>query len=297
MTDTETGTTAVTIAIVTRRATPALERLVSRVGGMACPFGRCEVVVVAEDPSVREPVPREPGLGGWLVRVPFGRGLGFNRNRAVDESRGSVVAFVDDDCWPQDGWLAELLAPLADPSIDAVTGKVKVPPSTFLGDAIAALGFPGGGSEGFEVMYPVDARGLTDHLAIGNSAVRRSALGRVGGFDETMTAGGEDTELSYRLCEAGFRIKYQPSAVVEHAARTSLAEFARWFFRRGRSVYQLSRRVREGPMIAARLASYGRLLAIHRRDPKLLVIVPLLFASVLLQETGFVWEWASGGRR
>jgi GT2 family glycosyltransferase len=285
----------VSILIVTRKMNPAVERLARRVLEMPLARSEREVLIVAEDASVGEPAaPELLGEGLTLVRIPSGRGLGYNRNRALEASGGEIVAFLDDDCCPADDWLLELLEPLEDPAIAAVVGAVRVPPSTFLGDSIAALGFPAGGSVGFEVMFRVDENGFTDHLTIGNCAVRRRVFSDAGVFDETMVAGGEDGELSHRIRAACLPMKFQPSATVEHAARAHLGEFARWFFRRGRAAYEFSRRAPAGPVIGHRLASYRRILWMHRADPKIVVIVPLLTASVLLQEAGFAWEWAAG---
>lgn len=45
---------------------------------------------------------------------------------------------------------------------------------------------------------------------------RRSALEAVGGYEERMFMYGEDVELSYRLRDQGFRLKYSPKAVCWH---------------------------------------------------------------------------------
>jgi len=172
-------------------------------------------------------------------------------------------------------------------------GEVRIPPSSYLGDSISALGFPGGGSVGFAVMFEVDDEGFTRHLSTLNCAIRRTVFDRVGGFDETMIAGGEDGELSYRISQAGLTIRHCPNAVVEHEARSDLLGFARWFFTRGRAAYQFSRRAPAGPVIAKRLRSYGRIIRLHRTDPKLAAILPLLAASVVLQQAGFVWEYVA----
>jgi len=284
-------TTSVSIAIVTRALTPAVSLLCDRLLGMPTPSGGFEVLVVAEDRRLESPTGRGAlGDGAWLVKVPAGRGLGYDRNRAVEACAGDIVVFIDDDCWPDDGWLTCLLEPLSDPGVSGVMGGVRIAPSTFIGDSISALGFPGGGSAGFAVMFRVDPDGSTDHLSTLNCALRRDVFETVGGFDESMTMGSEDTELSHRITGAGLKMKFQPSAVVEHQARADLGEFARWFFRRGRGAYQLSRRIDTGPVIAARIATYRHILGQHLSDPKLVAIVPLLVSSVLLQEAGYVWE-------
>lgn len=282
----------VSVAIVTRRISTEVERLAARLLAMPVLAAEGEVLVVAED-AVPHPTPPEPLAGASLLRIPHGRGVAYNRNRAIDASSGEVIVFLDDDCWPAEQWLPELLVPLRDPGVDAVMGAVRIPASTFLGDSISALGFPGGGSVGFEVMFHVDEDGFTNHLSTLNCALRRRVFEHVGGFDETMTAGAEDGELAHRVHVAGLRMKFQPAAVVDHRARVALGDFARWFFLRGRAACQYSRVAPAGPVIARRLSSYRRILWMHRDDPKLVAIVPLLFASVLLQQAGFGWEYAS----
>ena len=57
------------------------------------------------------------------------------------------------------------------------------------------------------------------------SFCRRSAILEVGGFDESMPV-GEDVDLCWRLVEAGFRLRYEPIALVAHEHRTQIWE---WF--------------------------------------------------------------------
>jgi GT2 family glycosyltransferase len=200
------------------------------------------------------------------------------------------VVFVDDDCWPTEEWLDELLSPFVDPEVGAVMGNVRIARSTFLGDSISALGFPGGGSAGYAVMFGVDENGRTKHFSTLNCAIRRDVIVRLGGFDERLTAGAEDKELSHRVSGAGVGIMFQPSAIVEHRARASLSEFSRWFFRRGKAVRQFSRIVPAGEAIRLRLMSYGQLLRMHVTDPKIVLIAPLLVASIVLQQAGYMRE-------
>ena len=289
----------VSLLIVTRGMTPAVHSLASRLGELLAEVHSDiltgEILIIAESPRVVVVAPREHlGDGIALVSIPAARGLGYNHNRALEAADGNVVVFVDDDCWPADDWLLELLAPLGDPSIHAVMGNVRIRPSTFLGDSISALGFPAGGSTGFAVMFPVDDEGFTTHISTLNCALRDDTFTRVGPFDESLVWGGEDGELSHRITSAGLRVKFQPTALVEHDARSSLPEFSRWFFRRGRAACQFARRVPAGGTIGRRIASYKTILWLNRRDPKIIAIVPLLGASIVLQQAGFVWEYIAG---
>ena len=51
--------------------------------------------------------------------------------------------------------------------------------------------------------------------------VRREAFEQVGGWDERFFMYGEDTDLGLRLREQGWRLRYEPSAIVQHAGRAS----------------------------------------------------------------------------
>ena len=288
----------VSVLVVTRAMTPAVStlsaHLAKRLAG-ASPEVSGEVLIIAETLDATEVSDRKPLADSiTLVTIPAKRGLGYNRNRALDAAGGDVVVFVDDDCWPADDWLTQLLAPFSDPAVDAVMGDVRMRPSTFLGDAISALGFPAGGSNGFAVMFPVDADGFTTHLSTLNCALRAGTFARVGPFDESLVYGAEDGELSHRIMIAGLHVKFQPTALVAHEARSSLPEFGRWFFRRGRAACQFSRRVSAGGTFGRRLGSYRQILWLHRADPKLFAIVPLLGASILLQQSGFAWDLVTG---
>jgi len=289
----------ISMLIVTRGMSPEVHGLARRLTDLLAAVRTDdltgEVLIIAENPRVAEVAPHETVEDGIvLVSIPSARGLGYNRNRALEAAAGDVVVFVDDDCWPADDWLHELLTPLEDPTIHAVMGNVHIRPSTFLGDSISALGFPAGGSTGFAVMFPVDAEGFTTHISTLNCALREDTFTRVGPFDESLVFGGEDGELSHRISSAGLRVKFQPTAMVEHDARASLPEFGRWFFRRGRAACQFSRRVPAGGTIERRLVSYSQILWLHRGDPKIVAILPLLGASIILQQAGFAWEFVSG---
>jgi GT2 family glycosyltransferase len=58
--------------------------------------------------------------------------------------------------------------------------------------------------------------GLTNWNSHACVLLRRSAVESIGGYDEVLFMYGEDVELSYRLRNAGFLLRYCPSAVVFH---------------------------------------------------------------------------------
>lgn len=283
-----TGAPEISFAVIARSRTPELDRLVEALVALDRPSS--EIVVGVETPATLSPAEHTDGRGVRWLDLPPRRGVAYNRNRVLSIVRGGVLVGIDDDCVPGPGWPDVLLTALEDSGVDVAVGGVTMPPAGFLGDAISALGFPAGGSAGFESMFPVCADGSTEHISTVDYAARVDALRSVGGFDESLTYGCEDTDLARRMVLAGHAIVHVPAATVTHPARSSIREFSRWFFVRGRAECQLARKTELSGYVRRRLASYGRIVRDHARDAKILLIVPLIAASVICQQAGFLAE-------
>ena len=139
-----------------------------------------------DDPDVR------------LIRAP-GVSLGEARQRGVEAAGGEVVAFTDDDCLPEPGWLAALVGALRD---NAAWRGVQ-------GRTVAELGPVG--SHAVRV-----ARGNALYQTC-NIAYRKEALVEAGGFDTDFQGWFEDTGLAARVLERG-PIGFAGDAVVMHRA-------------------------------------------------------------------------------
>jgi hypothetical protein len=148
------------------------------------------------------------------------RGLGGARNTGVEAASGDLVAFVDDDAEPSQGWLAGLAAGFQDPSVVAVGGDAEPvwegkPPAWFPDEYLWVVGcsYRGMAHDGF-VRNPLGC----------NMAFRREVLATVGGFDPLLGRIGnvpfglEETELCVRLIKAdpSARIVMVPDAAVRH---------------------------------------------------------------------------------
>lgn len=260
------------------------------------PKEEVEVLLVQESDSPSAAVLPPLPLSVRHILIPDRQGIPFNRNQGIQHAHGEIIVFIDDDCWVPSGWLSALLAPFGNPAIVAVTGGTKVPPSTLLGDCIAALGFPGGGSLGFEKVWRVSSEGFTNHLSVGNCALRRELFENVGSFDESMKQGAEDTEFSYRLEKAGMSIKYAPEAFAYHEARTTWSSFVRWQIRRGRANYQFKKKVgKVQSFVQLRLWSMRNSLRHNIFNFRLPLIFFLLASSFALQLVGYLLEQKKHG--
>jgi O-antigen biosynthesis protein len=249
-----------------------------------------EVLLLQESTQLLEK-PTLP-LPFTYYNIPKKQGFSFNRNQGVVKATGDIIVFIDDDCWVHKKWLTSLLTPLReDPTLLATTSGTFIPKSTFFGDCVSAMGFPGGGSLGFDKVWKVSPEGYTTHLTIGNCALRRNIFEEVGMFDESMKSGAEDAEFSVRMEKAGVHIKYVPHGYAFHEARTSLPSFVTWQLRRGRANYQFKQRVGDvGSFIKLRLWSAKNALHKHRYSLKLPVIFTLFGFSFMLQQAGYYQE-------
>lgn len=149
------------------------------------------------------------------------RGLSAARNIASSQAKYPVIAFTDDDCVPASNWLAVIDQILtAFPNVGGVTGSILP-----LDQESSGL-FPisirtGQKSKTFQ------KRTLPWHVGSGgNFAIKRNWLLRIGGYDERLGAGSpgqaaEDTDLFYRLLQAGAVIQYEPRVVIYHERQDS----------------------------------------------------------------------------
>ncbi len=125
------------------------------------------------------------------------------RNLGWRDARAPLVAFTDDDCRPEPGWVAALVAAARRAPGRVVQGRTR--PDPFERDVFAAphvrtldVDPPGRFAQTCNILYP------------------RDLLERLGGFDERAVT-GEDVDLSLRARAAGAPVAAAPDAIVNHA--------------------------------------------------------------------------------
>jgi glycosyltransferase involved in cell wall biosynthesis len=156
--------------------------------------GENVLVVHDGDPQVQHLL-AETGVAGLRIAE---RGVSAKRNAGWRAASTEWVAFTDDDCEPSPGWVAALVRD----GSDLVAGPVAPHPEDH--------------AEGrWRRTVVSTAPGFYPGC---NLMVRRSALARVDGFDESLD-GGEDTDLAWRVRESGATHGWAPDALVWHALR------------------------------------------------------------------------------
>lgn len=160
------------------------------------------------------------------------------RNLGIKRAKGEIVAFIDDDAYPEADWLKNALARFEDASIGAVGGPGVTPP----GDkALARLSgrvyenvFVSGN---YRYRYlPIGSVMEVEDFPSCNLFVRKALLERIGGY-RTDFWPGEDTLLCKDLIDAGVKIVYDPAVKVYHHRRALFAphlrQLSRYAFHRG----------------------------------------------------------------
>src|SRR5256885_1912813 len=134
-------------------------------------------------------------------------------NRAIEEARGEVVVFLEQDAVPATGdWLSHLTAPFEDPSVGGVYGRqeVSIDSDPVSGFRLAQRFCREPHWRRIRVGAPVAYKSLP--FFIENAAVRRSVWRGIH-FNEHLPIGA-DRVWARQVVLASYTIAYQPDAVV-----------------------------------------------------------------------------------
>ena len=173
--------------------------------------------LLAEHPLTRRGTLRQ------IERTPGTGPAPALRNDGWRAARGALVAFTDDDCRPEPGWLSALAeASSGAGSADVLQGSVRSDPRE--AEVLARVPW----ARTLNVQPP------HWQAATANIAFPRALLEQLDGFDEQIEGpGGEDTDLWLRAEDAGARLVAVPEARVLHAVHPMalgqyLRSLARW---------------------------------------------------------------------
>ena len=258
--------TLISVVIATYRRQAMLRDTVASLAALRVPEAvTLEVIIIDNDP---EATAREAALelqphyaAAFSLRYVHEtrKGLSYARNRGIEESRGDIIAFLDDDVFVAEGWLEAILRCFEQTKADCVGGRTLIhwegEPHPVLKACERRLVAIDLGEHDFEVCGSRLPGG-------GNAAFRRSvfdqgprfatSLGRVG----NVLLSGEDSEMFQRLRRDGRRIWYCAAGVVHHRTggeRLTLAYVARQKYWFGISSALIDRQTaRAGPAVAAR---------------------------------------------
>jgi GT2 family glycosyltransferase len=191
-------------------------------------------VIVVDDGSTDGGAGCALDHGFQLVRSE-NAGLSNARNLGLAHADGELVAYVDDDAYPEPDWLTHLALAFARSDHVAIGGP-NIPPDGDGAVAECVAHAPGGPAH--VLLSDVEA----EHIPGCNMAFRRSALVAVGGFDPEFRIAGDDVDLCWRLQERGWKLGFSPAAVVWHHRRNSVRAYLRQQRNYGRAEALLERK-------------------------------------------------------
>ncbi len=214
---TQTGLTSddVTVVVPVRDRPAQLERLLDALGGLAS--------IVVDDASADASVAKEIAErhGAAFIGLSANVGPAGARNAGLAAVHSPVVAFVDSDCVPADGWLGPLLGHFDDPLVAAVAPRIgrigRIGMSVRYETARSSL-------DRGDRAGPVRPGSRIPFVPGAALLVRADVALGPDLFDAALR-GGEDVDLVWRLGEAGWDVRYVPSSTVAHESPTTLRAF------------------------------------------------------------------------
>jgi cellulose synthase/poly-beta-1,6-N-acetylglucosamine synthase-like glycosyltransferase len=149
------------------------------------------------------------------------KGASAARNRGLREAGNKIVAYTDSDCRVSRNWLKKLVQRFKDQSIGAVTGRTVFKTDRHCTSFVRSL----------DIEERNERRKEYTSLANGpNSAFRRELLLKIGGFNPQWFH-AEDTQVSYEIWRAGYKIAYDPNALVYHVPENDWKDFLKKRYR------------------------------------------------------------------
>ena len=182
-------------------------------------------IIVVDDGSTDRGLKQIQG-NGFRVFKQGNQGPAAARNLGVAEARGRIVLFTDADCEPQEDWIEQMVHPLEDPLISGVKGSYltrqkKIVPRFVQYEYESK----------YDRMKKDPYIDFIDTYAAG--FIRKDFL-NVGVYDtQFSTASVEDQEFSFRMWDKGYRMVFNPAAVVYHTHSNTLWNYIRKKFRIG----------------------------------------------------------------
>jgi glycosyltransferase involved in cell wall biosynthesis len=214
----------ISVAVSTFQRADLLPALIAALEVQTLGKDRFELVIVDNGStdgtaSVLEKLLGTTSLSMLAMRLENNRGPAAARNVAWQHASGRYIAFTDDDCIPESGWLASGL------------DTIKKEKGVVVGRTVPAIPF----SEAGPFSRTMNVHDV-EYLATCNVFYAKADLESVGGFEEGYeTPTGEDTDLAWRIRdELGRGFAFEGDAVVRHAVRPSdfleaIRETARWY--------------------------------------------------------------------
>jgi GT2 family glycosyltransferase len=186
-----------------------------------------EIIVVDSSAGKLDYVAAEFPEVKWINFKPLATkriSIPEQRNVGVRAAEGEIIVFTDANCIPEEGWLNKLVAPITKENESIVAGAT----------------YSRGKKTNHDDAYieNEDNQYISECPTI-NLAFTRSLYDKVGGFDESFEY-GSDVDFSWRVIDAGYKVRYEPKALITHDWGDAKQELKRsYLYGKGRAKLNL----------------------------------------------------------
>jgi cellulose synthase/poly-beta-1,6-N-acetylglucosamine synthase-like glycosyltransferase len=197
-----------------------------------------EVIVVCDENNFEQKKYK------WLRIIKHPGSPSEKRNHGVKKAKGEIIAFIDDDAFPEMNWISDIVCRFQSSKFKiqnlkllvAICGPGVSPTnSTFLEQSFDAVLTSKLGSGNFTYRFQKEKARLVDDYPLMNFVIRKDIYKNIGGLINHWP--GEDSKLCEELVNCGYTIQYFPDLVVYHHRKKSLIDFllqhSRYGFKRG----------------------------------------------------------------
>ncbi|HWH91393.1 MAG TPA: glycosyltransferase, partial [Candidatus Binatia bacterium] len=182
---------------------------------------RFEVVIVDDcsTDETAEAIPQMPGV--VYIRNEQNSGFIASCNRGAEQARGNYLLFLNNDTLVKFGWLSALLNTFTEQHRTGIVGSKLVYPDGRLQEAGGIIWRDGSGWNygKFDDAAKPEYNYLreVDYCSAAALMIPKSLFDSVGGFDSRYApAYYEDTDLAFKVRDAGYRVLYQPRSEIIH---------------------------------------------------------------------------------
>jgi glycosyltransferase involved in cell wall biosynthesis len=199
-----------------------IERCITGVLNQTYPI---EEIIIVDDGSIDRTVEVLSKYPVKVIRHESNKGLAAARNTGVLNAKSEFVASLDADCLPKPDWLEKLMNQFSSTDIAGVGGRLIERHTTTAADRWRAAHMCQNHGDRF--------LGNASCIFGNNNIFRKDAITSVGLYNTRYRTNYEDMDLSKRLKKKGYKLVYEPKAIVWHYRKDTVASAleAKWRYR------------------------------------------------------------------
>lgn len=277
----------ISIIIPTYNRPKYLQACLHKISKLHFPVDQLEVIIVNDGGEEKPLVGLSQTFSGYKFHTRANAGPAAARNAGAALANGKFLAFIDDDCQPDEEWLRQLAEQLSE-TPDCLLGGQTVNKIANSYSAASQLLV--------DYLYDYFNEETAVFFTSNNMAMRAKQFHELGGFDTTFPlAAGEDRDFCDKWRQVGHEMVYVPTAVVNHFHYLTFRTFWRQHFNYGRGAYHFHqlRRQRQQKRVKVEPIAFYRDLVLYpwRKGNGREVKLPfLMVVTQMANAAGFFYE-------